>query len=109
MSRLSETFQFVLDVMGCSVSTLPSGPTAGTQAKHTQHEDHRNREIAYLLPGGEGWKSAVRVRLLHGIARWRTEERWERGENAQPGVPISQEDMAATCVTSVCTPLRQPK
>ncbi|KAJ8468478.1 hypothetical protein ONZ51_g9608 [Trametes cubensis] len=105
MSRLSETFQFVLDVMGCSVSTLPSGPTAGTQAQHTQHEDHRNRKIAYLLPGGEGWKSAVRVRLLHGIARWRTGERWERGENAQPGVPISQEDMAATLAAFSTIPI----
>ncbi|KAI0336605.1 hypothetical protein GY45DRAFT_1349875 [Cubamyces sp. BRFM 1775] len=87
MSRLSETFQFVLDVMGCSC------------------QDNKSSRVVYLLPGGEGRKSAVRVRLLHGIARWRTDERWKREGNEQTGVPISQEDMAATLAAFSTIPI----
>ncbi|KAI8971269.1 hypothetical protein BD414DRAFT_469759 [Trametes punicea] len=84
-SRLLETLQFVLDVMGCSA------PAYG--------------RVAYLLPGGEGWRSIVRVRLLHGIARWRTEERWKREGVTQAGVAISQEDLAATLAAFSTVPI----
>ena len=59
----------------------------------------------FLQPQSEAWKSAVRVRMLHGVARRRILERY----NANPdifgaagydletdGFPINQEDMAAT-------------
>ncbi|KAI1789447.1 hypothetical protein LXA43DRAFT_974282 [Ganoderma leucocontextum] len=81
--RLVETMQFVLDVMGCSISGPHS--TSGSQ-------------LSSLLPEGEGWKSAVRVRLLHGVARWRVQARWEREHPTEmlDSVPMSQEEVAAT-------------
>lgn len=82
--RLVETMQFVLDVMGCSVNP-------------PQDDERPSDRLAGLLPGGEGWKSAVRVRLLHGVARWRVNERWEReNRGGTDSVPMSQEDVAAT-------------
>lgn len=102
-ARLSETMQFILDVMGCTASAIPvhSAPEDDPLGP-SRHADQKESLIdnpdalAYLMPGGEGWRSTVRVRLLHGIARWRVEERWSKEGNPQPGVPISQEDMAAT-------------
>lgn len=98
--------QFILDVMGCTASEIPTHPASAEDAlrEPDRHADEKESPIenpdslAYLMPGGEGWRSTVRVRLLHGVARWRVEERWSRegNLNAQPGVPISQEDMAAT-------------
>lgn len=52
-------------------------------------------DVQSILPGGEGWKTALRVRVLHAKVRkallqrndWKVEEL---------GVPINQEDMAAT-------------
>ena len=81
--RLVETMQFVLDVMGCSI-TAPQSTSAG--------------QVAYILPEGEGWRSAVRVRLLHGVARWRVQTRWERERPLEvpDSVPMSQEEVAAT-------------
>jgi len=82
-SRLLETSQFVLDVMGCSD---PGASIDGT--------------LNCLDPGQEGWKAAVRVRLLHGIARRRIVERLNAPNNIydveKDGIPINQEDMAAT-------------
>ncbi|KAL4252936.1 Rubber oxygenase Lcp-like protein [Abortiporus biennis] len=98
-TRLLETFQFILDVMGCP-SVLPavteSIPQPGSQA--------------YLLPRGEGWKSAVRVRMLHGIARRRTREKLEKSTSAGhevdfDGIPISQEDLSATLASFCIIPL----
>ena len=88
--------QFVLDVMGCSaastISTEPS--TLGSGASGNRPSDR----LADLLPGGDGWKSAVRVRLLHGVARWRVQTRWEQENRTEDidSVPISQEEVAAT-------------
>ncbi|PIL27853.1 hypothetical protein GSI_11007 [Ganoderma sinense ZZ0214-1] len=83
--RLVETMQFVLDVMGCSVSA-PQSPSAGL--------------LSTLLPEGEGWRSAVRVRLLHGVVRWRVQARREREHPMEvldrDSVPLSQEEVAAT-------------
>ncbi|KAI0777333.1 hypothetical protein BD413DRAFT_466892 [Trametes elegans] len=99
LSRLLETFQFVLDVMGCSTPLTPSHCSAEIEVS----EDTKNR-ISYMLPEGEGWRSAVRVRLLHGVARWRAEERWRAG-GIEQGVPISQEDLAATLASFSTIPI----
>ncbi|KAL1941846.1 hypothetical protein VTO73DRAFT_6846 [Trametes versicolor] len=110
-ARLSETMQFILDVMGCTASAIPTHPAPeddphGIHRHADQKDTHSNIDaLAYLMPGGEGWRSTVRVRLLHGIARWRVEERWSREGNAQPGVPISQEDMAATLAAFSTVPI----
>ena len=97
--RLVETMQFVLDVMAC---TAPLGPTQ-TDAVELEADDGGKRcsdRLAYLLPGGEGCKSAVRVRLLHGVARWRVQLRRETEPllKTNDSVPISQEELAATYV-----------
>ncbi|KAF9263419.1 hypothetical protein L218DRAFT_865226 [Marasmius fiardii PR-910] len=78
--RILETFQFVLDVMKCCA---PESGHVGA---------------GHILPGGEGWKSTIRVRILHGIARARVKARVHR-EPDHPhsnDIPISQEDMSAT-------------
>ncbi|KAI0824901.1 hypothetical protein BC628DRAFT_1376486 [Trametes gibbosa] len=111
-SRLSETFQFVLDVMGCFASPTPVYPISNKFGDKHRNEDHERpspiedcSDVSYLMPGGEGWNSTVRVRLLHGIARWRVQERWDREGHAQAGVPISQEDMAATLAAFSTVPI----
>ena len=87
--RLVETMQFVLDVMACTLSSS-GGPS--------QTNTGRLDPVAHLLPGGEGWKSSLRVRLLHAVARWRVELRWEKDGHATvlDSVPISQQELAAT-------------
>ncbi|OCH86022.1 hypothetical protein OBBRIDRAFT_762060 [Obba rivulosa] len=113
-SRLLETLQFVLDVLDCTASPLAAGMPGDTAQKapvgHNTGgaaafpEDH----TAYLLPGGEGWRSAVRVRMLHGVARRRVRERWKREgreDEEQEGVPISQEDMSATLASFSTVPM----
>ncbi len=99
--RLLETMQFILDVMGCSAPASPPIPAEHSSGLASGHTGSPSSALASLLPGGEGWKSAVRVRLLHGVARWRVQTRWERDHPAerQSSVPISQEEVAATYVT----------
>lgn len=86
-ARLLETMQFILDIFGCTSPVPPDYVTA-----------------EYLAPGNDGWRSAVRVRMLHGVARWRVRERWMREgkdvhqEETRYGVPINQEDLGATLV-----------
>jgi hypothetical protein len=48
-----------------------------------------------VLPGGDGWKTTLRVRVLHAKVRKAllANKQWNRDEL---GVPINQEDMAAT-------------
>lgn len=91
-SRLLETFQFVLDVLGCTAA--PS-----ERPDHNQLDSKATSRLDYLLPAGEGWKSAVRVRLLHGVARRRAKERLSKLYSEYDfalHVPINQEDMGAT-------------
>ncbi|KAK1232654.1 hypothetical protein PQX77_004216 [Marasmius sp. AFHP31] len=78
--RLLETFQFVLDVMRCYAP------------------DSDARGASHILPGGEGWKSILRVRMLHGVARARVKAKTHRAPDDPHvnDVPISQEDMSAT-------------
>lgn len=82
--RLNETFQFVLEVMGCMTPEV-------------------SREN--VLPGGDGWKATLRVRTLHGIARRRARARLDK--NDAGGIdfePINQEDMSATYVAPCTVP-----
>ncbi|TFY82912.1 hypothetical protein EWM64_g1096 [Hericium alpestre] len=88
--RLIETFQFILDIMNC----VPSN--AGAARDKTNRSDG---STAHILPGGEGWKAAVRVRMLHGVARRRAQGRFEKnGSEPMDFIPINQEDMSATFV-----------
>lgn len=48
-----------------------------------------------ILPGGQGWRTALQVRLLHAKVRRRL-LRSSRWDVINLGVPINQEDMAAT-------------
>ncbi|KAL7283948.1 hypothetical protein ACG7TL_001220 [Trametes sanguinea] len=102
LSRLFETFQFVLDVMGCSAQT---GSVDSKKHFHDGDATAPRDRASYLMPGGEGWRSAVRVRLLHGVARWRVEERWAKNGSKEEGVPISQEDLAATLASFSTIPM----
>ncbi|TBU29454.1 hypothetical protein BD311DRAFT_720643 [Dichomitus squalens] len=92
--RLVETMQFILDVMGCTNPTPSS-------------DDSSDNHLASLLPEGEGWRSSVRVRLLHGIARWRVKARWEREGRTDvlDSVPLSQEEVAATLAAFSTIPI----
>ena len=86
--------QFVLDVMACTSVPQP-------EPRHEDNGEHHS-EALHLSPGGEGWKSALRVRLLHAVSRWRVEMRWKKEgcPNALDGVPVSQQELAATYVQS---------
>jgi hypothetical protein len=59
--------------------------------------DNQQLSAASLRPGGRGWASALRVRVLHAKVRrsllQRSNPKWDVDVN---GVPINQEDMAAT-------------
>lgn len=52
-------------------------------------------KVEHLLPNQRGWKAAIRVRFLHAKVRHSLLARktWKVEEN---GIPINQEDMAAT-------------
>ncbi|KAG8691511.1 hypothetical protein FRC11_002407 [Ceratobasidium sp. 423] len=91
----------VLDAMGGNTSLMER---EGQTGRPDVHE---------LIPGEEGWRSVVRVRLLHGVARRRIMERVRcpelSTEGSIPGYdfntdgyPINQEDLAAT-LASFCT------
>ncbi|KAL0576428.1 hypothetical protein V5O48_005564 [Marasmius crinis-equi] len=87
--RLLETLQFVLDIIRCSV------PDQTSNVKGAGH----------LLPGGEGWKSCIRVRMLHGTVRARLRAKTDWAGNGEGDCPISQEDMSATLAGFSTIPL----
>ncbi|CAE6528581.1 unnamed protein product [Rhizoctonia solani] len=98
--RLLETLQMVLDAMGGNTSLVER---EGKSVKLGVHD---------LTPGEEGWRSVVRVRLLHGVARRRIMERARHPEQGIPGYdfdadgyPINQEDLAATLSSFCSAPL----
>jgi hypothetical protein len=87
----------ILDAMGGTATLVEreGGKAARSTAPHS------------LMPGEEGWRSTIRVRLLHGVARRRIMERLHRHEASEghgmpsydfsaDGYPINQEDLAAT-------------
>ncbi|KAH7344792.1 hypothetical protein B0J17DRAFT_15315 [Rhizoctonia solani] len=102
--RLLETLQMVLDAMGGNTSLVER------EGKAISHDVHD------LVPGQEGWRSVVRVRLLHGVARRRIMERLRHPELSTEGsiprydfdadgYPINQEDLAATLSSFCSAPL----
>ncbi|CAE6441146.1 unnamed protein product [Rhizoctonia solani] len=98
--RLLETLQMVLDTMGGNTSLVEREGKAVRPGVHD------------LAPGEEGWRSVVRVRLLHGVARRRIMERVRHPEGGIPGYdfnadgyPINQEDLAATLSSFCSAPL----
>ncbi|CAE6493869.1 unnamed protein product [Rhizoctonia solani] len=102
--RLLETLQMVLDAMGANTSLVEREGKAVSQGVHD------------LAPGEEGWRSVVRVRLLHGVARRRIMERIRHPELLTEGsiprydfdadgYPINQEDLAATLSSFCSAPL----
>jgi ER-bound oxygenase mpaB/B'/Rubber oxygenase, catalytic domain len=93
--RLLETMQFVLDVMGCTSDGGDFTPLHG-----------------------ESWKSVIRVRMLHAITRRRIMLKMKRkaprsaaglrcplGASEIDGLPINQEDLAATLASFSVAPL----
>ncbi|KAG9126430.1 hypothetical protein FRC07_003490 [Ceratobasidium sp. 392] len=94
----------ILDVMGGNAAL------AEREGRKSVNPD----AIHALVPGEEGWRSTVRVRLLHGVARRRIMERLERHQ-VKPGTPsydfdadgypINQEDLAATLASFSVAPL----
>lgn len=54
--------------------------------------------VESILPGGDGWKSAISVRVLHAkVRRALLERKGSRRWDVQAlGIPINQEDLAAT-------------
>jgi hypothetical protein len=79
--RLLETLQFVLDIMG---SPLPSAQNIARVSSPSTADTEKSAKTSVLVedtvrvgPGcmkplvGEGWRSTVRVRLLHGVVRKR--------------------------------------
>ncbi|KAG8875385.1 hypothetical protein FRB98_007936 [Tulasnella sp. 332] len=141
VSRLLETGQFVVDVMGASL--IPTHIQHGTSTtlgrtsepasepsktfRNVRYDEQDWRGAGCLTPGkGEGWKSSLRVRLLHGIARRRILERYERSRNSNgkmansngttttmplyydpstDGAPLNQEDLAHTLAAFSMAPL----
>lgn len=72
--RLLETLQFVLDIMG---SPIPIASVDAAQGDVENANDFVKLNAARLGPAcltpltGEGWKSVIRTRILHGIVRRR--------------------------------------
>lgn len=107
LSRLFETLQFIVDVMGGNI------PPPGSRG------DANWRGAACVAPiTGEGWKSCVRVRMLHGVGRRRILSKVGKGGDAAAasapfihydpaidGPPINQEDMAFTLSAFSMAPL----
>lgn len=72
--RLLETLQFVLDIMG---SPIPIASIDAAQGDVENANDFAKLNATRLGPAcltpltGEGWKSVIRTRILHGIVRRR--------------------------------------
>lgn len=113
--RLLETLQFVIDIMGGSLPPALTNPNADK----TEIDMSRWRGPTCLLPGsGEGWKSTLRVRLLHAVPRRRVQQQAHNSTRADgnphlslryvqsiDGVPLNQEDMAYTLSAFAFGPL----
>jgi hypothetical protein len=70
--RLLETLQFVLDIMGSPVLSAQNVVPSPEDPKKLVVEQTQRVGPGCMTPlVGEGWKSTVRVRLLHGVVRRR--------------------------------------
>ncbi|SNX84835.1 uncharacterized protein MEPE_03544 [Melanopsichium pennsylvanicum] len=111
-NRLLETTQFVLDVVECAGSLCPP---SSTTTPLTGSPSAANAGLPPPEKGGEGWQSAVRVRLLHTNVRSRVLKLAEKQRNGttsgtaynleKNGVPINQEDMLGTLCAFSSAPL----
>ncbi|KAL7411543.1 hypothetical protein BDY24DRAFT_396200 [Mrakia frigida] len=118
LSRLYETGQFVLDVMGSEIPVPDSAPDTEKLASSLL----TTSGLAGLSPplpssspsfggAGEGWKSAVRVRLLHGVVRRRIQMKDQRTgegfdeETGETIVPINVEEVVGTLSSFAVAPL----
>jgi len=79
--RLLDTGGF----LACCVAPPPPSPAGAASAP----------AAAALRPGGRGWRAALRVRALHAKVRRRLRASGDWNLE-RDGVPINQEDMAAT-------------
>ncbi|CDR88604.1 uncharacterized protein SPSC_04431 [Sporisorium scitamineum] len=114
-NRLLETTQFVLDVVEKADSLTPAR-IAALSAPGADTADGKGPLIS-LEMGGDGWQSAVRVRLLHTNVRRRVLKLVERDRNGfsgtkgevydvdKNGIPINQEDMLGTLCAFASAPL----
>ena len=118
-NRLLETTQFVLDVVEKADSLVP--PSTAALSVATSSPDSAPVEgRAHLWPpetGGDGWQSAVRVRLLHANVRRRVLKLVEKRRNDaastdsnmydvdKNGIPINQEDLLGTLCAFSSAPL----
>ena len=84
--RLLDTGGFI---MSCMVKNIPENDNS----KYVDND--RWLSAASLRPGGIGWQMALRVRVLHAKVRRNLLSRddWNKEKF---GIPINQEDMAAT-------------
>lgn len=96
--RLLETLQFVLDIMG---SPVPIASLDAAQGDVENPSDFAKLNATRLGPAclepltGEGWKSVIRTRILHGIVRRRLMHTVKDGKyNFEKGKPRSR-SMAA--------------
>ncbi|SJX63626.1 uncharacterized protein SRS1_14378 [Sporisorium reilianum f. sp. reilianum] len=114
-NRLLETTQFVLDVVEKADSLTPPSIAALSAPGRDTVDGHS--PLAPPEMGGDGWQSAVRVRLLHTNVRHRVLKLVERGRNGSSdtnshvydvdknGIPINQEDMLGTLCAFASAPL----
>ncbi|KAH8888359.1 hypothetical protein GQ53DRAFT_783842 [Thozetella sp. PMI_491] len=114
-SVISLTFQSLLGGMGADrvVETLTR--TGGFGAKVTrrrlletfQHVMDVTRDLASIQPGGKGFASSVRVRLLHASVRRRilalAREKPTYYDVAKNGVPVNDLDSIGTCISFSAT------
>ena len=52
-----------------------------------------------LVPGGIGWRSARKVRLIHALVRYHVQQDPNAPWSSSWGVPVNQEDMAGTLLS----------
>ncbi|SPO26586.1 uncharacterized protein UTRI_04175 [Ustilago trichophora] len=116
-NRLLETTQFVLDVVENAGSLHPPSSNVTPLASPTSASTTQKAGYAPPEKGGEGWQSAVRVRLLHANVRRRVLKLARRQSNdildsnktvydlEKNGVPINQEDMLGTLCAFSSAPL----
>lgn len=120
-NRLLETTQYVLDVMENADSLCPPSLNTSQTFSPSAGSSASKEEAGASLPekGGEGWQSAVRVRLLHANVRRRVLKLVEKhrqnidsaaGSAAvydleKNGIPINQEDLLGTLCAFSTAPL----
>lgn len=105
--RLLETLQFVLDIMG---SPLPIASVDAAQGDVERPSDYDALNASRLGPAclrpltGEGWKSVIRTRILHGIVRRRLmntvkdgKYNFEKGEFKLSGGKACHIDLECSC------------